>query len=78
MENDEKFVVLELIVSDPVESAEPGRFVTRLTHPSLTGFLELSHGEDREIFLAALGVDHKQIDPVGAMFKGLRELSLPK
>lgn len=73
-ENSRRVVLLQVEVSDPVESAEPGRFVTLLTHPSLVGALELSHGQDRDALLNALAVDIKQIDPVSALFRGLREL----
>jgi len=74
-ENSRRKVLLLVELSDPVESAEPGRFVTRLTHPSLTGALELSHGEDRETLLRAIIVEEKDIDPVSALFRNLRELS---
>lgn len=69
-----RIVVIELHVSDPVESAEPGRFETFLTHPSLTGSLVLSHGVDREALLKAVSVDIKQIDPVSALVRNLVEL----
>lgn len=74
-ENSHKVVLLQLEISDPEESAEPGRFITRLTHPSLTGALELSHGVDRSALLDAIMVDVKSIDPVSALFRNLRELA---
>lgn len=73
-ENSRRVVLLQVEISDPVESAESGRFVTFLTHPSLTGALELSHGADREPLLNAIAVDIKYIDPVSALFRNLREL----
>jgi hypothetical protein len=70
-----QYVLLKVEVSDPEESADPGRFVTKLTHPSLTGALELSHGEDRSSLMNAITVDLKMIDPVSALFRNLRELT---
>jgi hypothetical protein len=71
-----RYVLLQVEVSDPEESADSGRFITRLTHPSLTGALELSHGEDRSSLMNAITVDLKNIDPVSALFRNLREIGL--
>lgn len=68
-----RFILVQLHVSDPVESAEPGRFETVLSHPNLTGTLILSHGTDREALLGAVSIDIKQIDPVSALFRNLNE-----
>lgn len=73
-ENSGKEVLVQLNVSDPVETEQPGRFETRLTHPNLVGELVLTHGAERDALLSAIGIDVKAIDPVGALFRGLREL----
>lgn len=71
-----KVVLLQVEVSDPIESAESAQFITRLTHPSLTGELLLTHGADRDLLLKAITVDIKEIDPVSALFRNLRELKI--
>lgn len=68
-------LVLELEVGDPVESVEtPGLFVTKLTHPALAGGLIVAHGKDRTQLLSSVAIDPKELNPVGEMFKQLREL----
>ncbi len=72
-EGSDKIVLVELVVSDPVEVA-PGRFETILSHPSLAGQLILSHGKERNTLLSAVAADIKEIDPVSSLFRNLVEL----
>jgi hypothetical protein len=76
MQGNKREVLVTLTITDPEpHPVEQGLFITRLTHPSLSGELLLMHGQDREPLLKAVAADLKEVDPVSAMFKGIRELT---
>lgn len=67
-------LVIELEISDPKPSLDGnGLFTTKLTHPALGGSLLVVHGENREVALSAVAVDPKELNPVGELFRQVRE-----
>jgi hypothetical protein len=68
-------LVIELEMSDPEPVGDgEGLFITKLTHPALGGSLLVPHGADRQLALSAVTIDPKELNPVGELFRQLREL----
>lgn len=68
-----QYRMVQLMVSEAVKR-EDDLFETTFSHPSLGGKLVLIHGSDRALFLDAICIDPKYIDPVGVFFQHVAEL----